>query len=125
MAVASTVAFQALEAALRLIYPNEEKVPARALLKRIKLAQSLPENIVDVAEAGFKLRNLYSHPVQQDTISFPMATSMIESTHRLVALLIAMAVNGEGEQSATGPCASPSEQPADDPNSPPAQTHSG
>lgn len=97
MAVGCAVAFQGLEAALRLVYPGEDKVPARALLRRIEKAGLLPQNIVDVAEAGFQLRNQFSHPAQQSALSFPMATSMLENTHRLVALLIAMAIKGEGQ----------------------------
>jgi hypothetical protein len=97
MAVACTASFQALEAALRLVFPGEEKVPARALLKRIERAEALPANIVTLAENGFELRNLFSHPAEQSAVSVPIATSMIENTHRLVALLVAMAINGEGK----------------------------
>jgi hypothetical protein len=97
MAVACAVSFQALEAALRLVFPGEEKVPARALLKRIERAEALPANIVTLSENGFELRNLFSHPAEQSAVSVPIATSMIENTHRLVALLVAMAINGEGK----------------------------
>jgi hypothetical protein len=97
MVVASTVAFQALEAALRLIYPGEEKVPARALLKRLKLADSLPKNILALVDSGFELRNLLSHPATQSAFTLPMAISIIENSHRLVALLVTMAINGDGK----------------------------
>jgi hypothetical protein len=93
--VASTVAFQAMEAALRLIYPGEDKVPARALLKRIELAGSLPKNILSLADSGFELRNLLSHRAAQSAFTLPMAISMIENSHRLVALLVTMAINGD------------------------------
>jgi hypothetical protein len=99
MAVGCTVAFQALEAALRLVHPGEDKVPARALLKRIQTGGILPPNIVAVADSGFELRNRLSHPAEQTTFTPPMATSMIETSHRLVGLLVAEAMNLDADGS--------------------------
>lgn len=92
MAVGCTVAFQALEAALRLVYPGEDKVPARALLKRIQTDGILPPTIVAVADSGFELRNGLSHPAEQTAFTPPMAISMIETGHRLAGLLVAEAM---------------------------------
>jgi len=101
MAVGCTVAFQALEAALRPVYHGEEKVPARALLKRIESAGILPPNIAAVADSGFELRNRLSHPVEQSAFTPPMAISMIETSHRLVGLLVAEAMNVDADGSPT------------------------
>ena len=95
MAVGCTVAFQALEAALRLMYPGEEKVPARALLKRIGSSGVLSPNVTAVADSGFELRNRLSHPADQSAFTPPMAISMIETSHRLVGLLVAEAMNSD------------------------------
>jgi hypothetical protein len=37
------------------------------------------------------LRNLYSHPASQDAVTLGMANSVLESTHRLVSLVLTVA----------------------------------
>jgi hypothetical protein len=91
MAVGCLVAFQAMEAAFRLLYPDADKVPARKLVHRAEDQGILPANIAAVADAGFELRNRFSHPATQSTLTVGMAASMLENTHRLVALVVASA----------------------------------
>jgi hypothetical protein len=93
MAVACLVAFQAMEAAFRVLYPDAEKVPFRKLVARARDAKILPANIADIAITGVELRNLFSHPLTQTALTVGMADSMLENTHRLVALVMGSATH--------------------------------
>lgn len=88
MPVACLVGFQAMEAAFRELYPDAYRTPFRALVDRARSAGVLPSNIADLAETGVELRNLYSHPAHQTAFTIGMAGSMLENTHRLVALVV-------------------------------------
>jgi len=92
MAVASLVAFQAMEAAFRLLYPDDARLPARRLLRRANEAGIVSDKVAAVADAGFDLRNQFSHPATQDALTVGMACSMLENTHRLVAVVLSIAV---------------------------------
>jgi hypothetical protein len=85
------IGFQAMEAAFRVLYPNSERVPLRKLIRRAEREGILPSNIADVADTGAGLRNLFSHPATQAALTVGMAASMLENTHRLVALVVAAA----------------------------------
>jgi len=89
MAVGCLIALQAVEAAIRLLYPEAEKVPARALARRAAEDKHLPQNIADLAITGFELRNQFSHPATQGVFTPGMAASVLENSHHLVALVLA------------------------------------
>jgi hypothetical protein len=88
MVTASLTGFQALEAAFRVLYPEAEKLPFRALTRRARQEGVLPDNIADLADAGVDLRNSFSHPHTQTALTVGMAGPMLETTHRLVALVM-------------------------------------
>jgi hypothetical protein len=56
MATACLTGFQALEAAFRVLYPEAERTPFRALIRRARLESILPDNIAELADAGAELR---------------------------------------------------------------------
>jgi hypothetical protein len=87
MAVACLIGFQAVEAAIRSLYPDSEKVPYAGLVNRAHLAGILTDELVERAKAGGELRNYLSHPVSQARFSVGMAAGMLETQHRLAALL--------------------------------------
>lgn len=88
MAVACLVGFQAVEAAFRHLYPAEEKSPNRRLVDRAEAEGVLCHDIAEVARAGVELRNYLSHPLSQSAFTVGMAAGMLETQHRLAALLI-------------------------------------
>jgi hypothetical protein len=90
MTVACLVGFQALEAAFRELYPDDQRKFA-ALVRRATAEGILPPNIADLADAGRELRNLLSHPATHSAFTVGRAGSMLENTHRLVGLLLAAA----------------------------------
>jgi len=98
MTVACLVAFQAMEAALRIVYPEAERVPARKLVRRANEEGVLSSKIADLADTGMELRNLFSHPNTQGVFTVGMAVSVLENTHCLVALLVAEADKRGREQ---------------------------
>jgi hypothetical protein len=61
------------------------------LIRRAEREGILPANIADVADTGAELRNLFSHPATQAALTVGMAASMLENTHRLVALVMSAA----------------------------------
>ena len=91
MAVACLVTFQAMEAAFRVLYADAAKVPVRKLVARAIAADILPANIAEIADTGVELRNLLSHPATQTALTVGMAGSMLENTHRMVALVMSTA----------------------------------
>lgn len=91
MVTASLTGFQALEAAFRVLYPEAERTPFRALIRKAREEGVLPDNIADLADAGAELRNSFSHPHTQTALTVGMAAPMLENTHRLVALVMAAA----------------------------------
>lgn len=93
MAVACLVGFQALEAAFRILYPGEPKVPFRVLVRRAETEGVLPANVAELADAAVELRNRFSHPGTQTAFTFGMAAPLLERTHRLVALTMAAAAS--------------------------------
>jgi hypothetical protein len=91
MVTASLTGFQALECAFRVLYPEDERKPFRALIRKAERDGVLPANIADLAEAGAELRNRFSHPQTQAALSLGMAVPMLENTHRLVCLVMSAA----------------------------------
>jgi hypothetical protein len=88
MPVACLVGLQAVEAALRLLYPP----PARGkppglywLVKRARDDGILSSDIAKVALTGADFRNDFSHPPLQIELAVPFAASILEVSHRLVA----------------------------------------
>jgi hypothetical protein len=93
LASASLTGFQALEAAFRVLYPEAERTPFRALIRKARQDSVMPGNIADLADAGAELRNSFSHPLTQATLTLGMAVPMLENTHRLVALVMTAAAD--------------------------------
>jgi hypothetical protein len=91
MVTASLTGFQALESAFRVLYPEAERMPFRALIRKARREGILPDNIADLAEAGADLRNRFSHPQTQTALSLGMCAPMLENTHRLVCLVMGAA----------------------------------
>jgi len=87
MVTASLTGFQALEAAFRVLYPEDER-PFRALIRKARQEGVLPDNIADLADAGAELRNSFSHPLTQTALTLGLAAPMLENTHRLVGLVM-------------------------------------
>lgn len=88
MVVACVIAFQAMEAAFRELYPDAEKVPFRRLVRRAADQGILPPNIAGLAETGVELRNQFSHPLTQAALTVGMAAPILENTHRMVVLVV-------------------------------------
>ena len=95
MVLSCLVGLQAVEAGLREIYPDAEKVPFRRLVRRARDDGYLPPNIADLAHAAAQLRNRLSHPRDQAAFTIGMAAPVLENTHRLVVLLIEVAPKAE------------------------------
>lgn len=91
MVSATLTGFQALEAAFRVLYPEAERTPFRALIRKAHQDSVIPDNIADLADARAELRNSFSHPRTQTTLTLGMTVPMLENTHRLVALVMAAA----------------------------------
>ncbi len=91
MVVACLIGFQAIEAALRLLYPNAERIPFRKLVRRAHEEGILPAEIADLADAGAELRNAFSHPATQTALTIGAAAPMLETSHRMVALVMTAA----------------------------------
>lgn len=91
MVTACLIGFQALEAAFRVLYPDAERTPFGALIRRARRDGILPGNIAELADAGAELRNSFSHPRTQFALTVGAAAPMLENTHRLVALVMAAA----------------------------------
>lgn len=91
MAVASLVAFQAVEATLRqVVYPSENEGTAFGkLVARAAKEGRLTPALRDLLDTGAELRNLLSHPHDQIAFTLPVAGSMIENSHRFVTHLVA------------------------------------
>jgi hypothetical protein len=88
MVTACLTGFQALEAAFRVLYPEAERTPFRALIRKARQEGILPDSIADLADAGAELRNSFSHPLTQTALTLGLAVPMLENTHRLVALVM-------------------------------------
>lgn len=97
MAVACLVGLQAFEAALRARYPEAGTgVPLRRLVDRAEVDGGLPAEVIDHATAGVELRNMFSHPMQSNAFTVGIAGGVLETTHRLVAVVLtARPVPGE------------------------------
>jgi hypothetical protein len=95
MVTACLVGFQAVEAAFRVLYPDSERMPFRKLIRRASAEGILPGNIAQVADAGAELRNGFSHPMTQFTLTVGAAAPMLEAAHRLVALVMGAAAERE------------------------------
>lgn len=96
MVVACLIGFQATEAAFHVLYSDAKPtIPYMRLVKRARADGTLPPAIADIAWAGVKLRNELSHPATHTTFTVGMAASMMETTHRMVALLMSAATHGE------------------------------
>ncbi len=91
MVVACLIGLQAMEAAFRVLYPDAERKPFKALIRRARTEGILPDNIAELAETGAELRNLFSHPATQSAFTVGMAAPMLENTHRMVALVMTAA----------------------------------
>lgn len=88
MATACLTGFQALEAAFRVLYPEAERTPFRALIRRARREGILPDKIAELADAAAELRNSFSHPLTQVALTLGATVPMLENTHRLVALIM-------------------------------------
>jgi hypothetical protein len=92
MVVACLVAFQGLEAAFHVLYPDaDDRTPFRHLVNRAKEDGVLSPNIADLDETAVELRNLLAHPATQGAFTIGIAGSMLENTHRLVAEMLTSA----------------------------------
>ena len=91
MTVACLTGFQAMEASFRVLYPESERTPFRKLIRRAQEEDIIPSNIADLADSGAELRNQLSHPLTHATLTVGMAGSVLENSHRLVALVMAAA----------------------------------
>jgi hypothetical protein len=89
MTVACLLGLQAVEAAFRALYPEPEGGPLLRLVNQAEREDVLPRNIAELARTGCELRNLYAHPRTQSALTVAVAVSIMENTHRLVALVLA------------------------------------
>ncbi|CAB5020375.1 MAG: hypothetical protein F2692_00075 [Actinobacteria bacterium] len=89
LAIACLTALQAVEAAVRDLYPEASKVPFARLVQRARTQGVLSEAMADLADTAVELRNLVAHPEQLVAFSPGMAESVLENSHRLVAVLAA------------------------------------
>jgi len=62
MAVAYLLGLQAMEAAFRVLYPRDDKVPFRKLVRHARQQGILPAEVADLANTGVEPRNSFSHP---------------------------------------------------------------
>jgi hypothetical protein len=99
MVVACLVAFQALEAVFRILYPVPENKPLMKLVNQAEREGVLAPGFAGLARAGVELRNLHSHPATQRAFTPGMAVSVLERTHRLVGLLADVIATRSGRSS--------------------------
>lgn len=91
MSVACLVGLQAVEAALRLLHlpPARGKPPGlHRLIKRAQDDGVIPPDIARVALTGADFRDAFSHPPLQIELTVPFAVSILETSHRLVAVVM-------------------------------------
>lgn len=88
MVTACLTGFQALEASFRVLYPDLERVPFRALIDRARQEGILPGNIAELADSAAELHDSFSHPRTQTALTLGSSVPMLENTHRLVALVM-------------------------------------
>jgi hypothetical protein len=89
MAIAATVALQAVEATFRqVVFPEvSEGRPFRGLVTQGAKEGWLAADLADRLFAGVSLRNSLSHPETQAAFTLGMAAPMIENSHHIVNLL--------------------------------------
>jgi hypothetical protein len=89
MAIAATVALQAVEATFRqVVFPEAaEGRPFRGLVAQGAKEGWLAADLADRLFAGVSLRNSLSHPATQAAFTLGMAAPMIENSHHIVNLL--------------------------------------
>jgi hypothetical protein len=87
LSICAVVCLQALEAQVRQIYPGEEKVPFMALVNRIEDAGILPPVLVAVVKGGVDLRNQMAHPLTVATWEPANTALLLETSHRLLAIM--------------------------------------
>jgi len=88
MVTACLTGLQALEAAFRVLYPEAERTPFRALIRRARTEAILSDAIAELADAGAELHDSFSHPRTQTALTLGMSAPMLANTHRLVALVM-------------------------------------
>ena len=92
MTVACLIGFQAMEAAFHVLYPEaSEKTPCMKLVRDACEDGTLTPELAGIAESGVELRNAFSHPATREALTLGMAGPMLETTHRMVALLMTAA----------------------------------
>jgi hypothetical protein len=95
MVVACLIGFQAMEAAFKVLYTDAKPTASfMSLVKRARDDGTLTPEMAEVAWTGVKLRNEFSHPATQTAFTVGMAAPMLETTHRMVALLLSTATHG-------------------------------
>ena len=93
MVVACLVGLQAMEAAFRSLYPTATNAPLLRLVRRSVREGMLPPEVGSDAEWAVQLRNELSHPETQWAFTIGMAGRALEDIHRLVAAVVAAAVD--------------------------------
>lgn len=88
MVTACLTGFQALEAAFRVLYPEEDRMPFPALIDRARREGVLPGSIADLADSAAEHHEIFSHPRTQTALTLAMSVPMMENTHRLVDLVM-------------------------------------
>lgn len=87
-AIAVEKSLQALERALRIHLGVGDKIPFAALIKRLPAGSGISEADRQLIDTGRKLRNrLFAHPTQAVVMPLVMATGLVRTSHRLIALL--------------------------------------
>ncbi len=97
-AIAVEKSIQALELAVRNCLGANEKETFANLIKRLPSKTTLSASDVDLVDTGRKLRNsLFAHP--KTAVAFPlvMAVGLMQTSHRLIALLFPE--DGQGSDS--------------------------
>lgn len=97
LTVSGLISLQALDAAFRqILYPKANpKAPFHNLVERAKADGYVKAEMADIALTGVELRNDFSHPMDQALFTPAMAGSIVETTHRLVNVIVAAAAQNK------------------------------
>lgn len=86
-ALAVEKSLQALERAARIRLGVDDRMHFKPLIDHLAKEVSLSEEEADILDTGRQIRNFFAHPATAPGFPLVMATSMLRTSHRLIAAL--------------------------------------